>query len=70
MTIDKIIQAATADLKESNDRAEKIERNRRIEAEIERRRLMRHGISDADWQEGLNAEYQAQIKLQSMFGDN
>lgn len=65
MTIAKILQSATAELKESNDRAEQIEHNRKVEAEILRRRLQRYEPSDDDWYRA----YLDQKNLESCFGE-
>lgn len=62
MTIAKILQAATAELKESNDRAEQDERNRKIEAEIMAQRLKRFEIPDEEW----TRAYQAEMAFQSL----
>ena len=61
MNLNKVIselQAATADLKADNDRAE-LKSNLTFENTIDKR----------SWQRGLDQEYADQANLESMFGD-
>lgn len=45
----KLLQDLTADLKADNDRAEQLERARKIDAEIKARKLTRNDPTDNDW---------------------
>jgi len=61
MDLNKVIselQAATADLKADNDRAE-----------LKSNLIFENTIDKRSWQRGLDQEYADQANLESMFGD-
>jgi len=61
MDLNKVIseiQAATADLKADNDRAE-----------LKSKLTFENTIDKRSWQRGLDQEYADQANLESMFGD-
>jgi len=61
MNLNKVIselQAATADLKADNDRAE-----------LKSKLIFENTIDKRSWQRGLDQEYADRANLESMFGD-
>jgi GTPase len=45
----KLLQDLTKEIKADNDRAETLERARKIDAEIKARKMTRNDPSDSDW---------------------